>query len=64
MRRPEMETSTKEERLSYIRERFRCISDCDMCGICAMFQGKDPELVFQEYIDGHTDFTEIMKRYR
>lgn len=26
---PDLENSTKEEREEYIRNRFRCISDCD-----------------------------------
>ena len=34
MRPPEIENSTEEERREYIKNTFRCIADCDMCGLC------------------------------
>ncbi len=30
---PEIKDSTTEERRAYIKERFPCIADCDMCGL-------------------------------
>ena len=33
MRSPEIENSTEEERREYIKNTFRCIADCDMCGL-------------------------------
>ena len=42
---PDIKDSTKEERESYIKDRFKCISDCDSCGICAMYKNQDPLLV-------------------
>ncbi|MEQ3122657.1 MAG: hypothetical protein ACLSV3_05650 [Roseburia sp.] len=44
MRPPEIETSTEEERRQYVKNTFPCIADCDMCGLCMVFRGKDPEL--------------------
>ena len=35
-RAPSVGESTPAERRKYIEEHFRCISDCDMCGICAV----------------------------
>ena len=61
---PDIEKSTREEREHYIRERFKCISDCDSCGICTMYRNQDPMLVYQEYIDGTKDFMEITAKYR
>ena len=49
---PEIDASTKEERRQYIKERFPCIADCDMCGLCKVFHGKDAETAYKEYIDG------------
>ena len=40
---PEITGSTEEERRAYIKNRFPCIADCDMCGLCKVFHGKDPE---------------------
>ena len=47
---PSISESTKEERLAFVRERYVCISDCDACGICATFHGKDPEQALSAYI--------------
>lgn len=30
---PKVEESTVEERRAYIKEKFPCIADCDMCGL-------------------------------
>lgn len=61
---PDLETSTKEQRAAYIRETFRCRSDCDICGICQVFRGQEPMLVFADYIEGKRTFQEIMGEYR
>ena len=61
---PDIETSTREEREQYIRERFKCISDCDSCGICTMYRKQDPLLVYQDYIGGTRNFMEITAEYR
>ena len=46
---PEIKGSTEEERRAYIKNRFPCIADCDMCGLCKVFHGKDAEtLVLKE----------------
>ena len=47
MRPPEIENSTEEERREYIKNTFRCIADCDMCGLCTVFRGKDPEVAYE-----------------
>ena len=61
---PDVSNSTREEREQYIRERFKCISDCDSCGICAMYKNKDPMVVYKEYIDGTRSFMDITAEYR
>ena len=61
---PEITTSTKEERRLYIKERFPCIADCDMCGLCKVFRGKDAETAYKEYIDGERSFLEVSADYR
>lgn len=61
---PDISRSTQEERREYIRNRFPCISDCDMCGICAVFHGKDPETAYDDYIRGIRSFIDVSGDYR
>ena len=61
---PALSASTVEERRDYIKKRYPCISDCDMCGLCKVFHGKDPELAFKEYIEGSLAFEEVASLYR
>ena len=61
---PDIGQSTREEREQYIKEAFRCRSDCENCGICKVYRGKDPQLVFADYIDGTKTFFEIQAEYR
>lgn len=64
MRPPEIENSTKEEREKYIRDTFRCIADCDMCGLCAVFHGKQPEIAYADYIEGKREYLDVSADYR
>ncbi|MCR4694402.1 MAG: hypothetical protein K5773_03650 [Pseudobutyrivibrio sp.] len=64
MRAPDISSSTKEERANYIKETYRCIADCDNCGICAVLRGKTPELAFADYIDGAKEYFEVAADYR
>lgn len=48
MRPPEIDASTEAERRQYIKDTFPCIADCDMCGLCTVFKGKDPELAWKD----------------
>lgn len=64
MRVPEIENSTEDERRQYIKSTFPCIADCDMCGICVVFKGMDPELAYADYISGKRDFIDVSGDYR
>lgn len=61
---PDIETSTKEQRIEYINRTFWCRSDCDSCGICQIFHGKEPLTVYEDYIEGRRTFREISEEYR
>lgn len=61
---PEIKDSTVEERRAYIKERYPCIADCDMCGLCKVFHGKDAETAYADYINGDRDFEEVSGDYR
>ena len=49
---PDISGSSVEERREYIKSRYPCIADCDMCGLCTVFHGKDAELAYEDYING------------
>lgn len=61
---PELAASTAGERRAYIKERFPCIADCDMCGLCKVFHGKDAETAYKDYIDGSRTFLEVSQDYK
>lgn len=61
---PSISDSTEGSRRSYIKSRYPCIADCDMCGLCKVFRGKDPELAYDDYIKGRRSFEEVSSDYR
>ena len=61
---PEIKDSTPEERRAYIKERFPCIADCDMFGLCKVFHGKDAETAYADYIQGIRAFSEVSADYK
>ncbi|SNU05869.1 hypothetical protein SAMN06297422_10585 [Lachnospiraceae bacterium] len=61
---PEINESTIEERREYIKNRYPCISDCDMCGLCKVFHGKDPENAYDDYIKGKRSFMDVSADYK
>ncbi len=62
--RPSIASSTRDERLAYVREHFACISDCDACGLCVLFRRADPTDALADYIDGKQELRDVLKRYR
>lgn len=61
---PSIAQSTREERLAYVRRRYPCIADCDACGLCKLFHGKDAEHALADYIEGLDELPQVMMRYR
>lgn len=61
---PEITESTKEEREAYIQNLYNCIADCDSCGICQVFHGKEPMIAFEDYIMGKRSYQDICMDYR
>lgn len=61
---PDIASSTENERREYVKARYRCINDCDMCGICASFHNVDPQIVFREYIRGEREFLDIAREWK
>ena len=53
---PDIASSTAEERLSWVQERYVCIADCDACGICKSFSGHRVEDALAPYIERRMDY--------
>ena len=60
MKAPEITQSDRDERARFIRERFRCIADCDQCGNCEGLHHQEAGLVVADYIAGRRSYTEIL----
>ena len=61
---PDIATSTREEREAYVNERYKCIANCDLCGLCKLFHGKTAEYALAPYVDGEIELRELLMSYR
>lgn len=61
---PDIENSTKQERLEYVLDKWRCCHSCEICGKCSVLRGVDAEIAYEDYIEGRTPYMEITKRIR
>ncbi len=56
---PDIHDSTREERERYVREKWRCLANCEICGKCSILHGRDAEEVYRDYIDGIRTYMEV-----
>ena len=61
---PDIHNSTKEERLEYVLDKWRCCNNCEICGKCNILRGRDAEIVYEEYIEGRCSYMEITLKIR
>ena len=61
---PDIDKSTREERLEFVTRRFRCIANCETCGNCAILRGRDAEEAYADYIEGRKSFAEASMALR
>ena len=61
---PYIKNSSEEERRKFTKDKFPCIADCDMCGLCKVFHGKDAEAAYSDYILGKRSFEEVSQDYK
>lgn len=61
---PDIESSTREERLAYVQDRWRCLCSCELCGKCSILKGRDAEIVYEEYIEGRKSYREVTLEIR
>ncbi len=56
---PDIHNSTQEERREYVREAWKCIANCEICGECSVLKGRDAEEVYEDYIEGRRSYVGV-----
>ncbi|MDC7222141.1 MAG: hypothetical protein PQJ60_00300 [Spirochaetales bacterium] len=56
--------TTKEEREKIVQKSLGCGSGCDFCSGCGVFGAGDPWEMYQPYIDGKKELSEINMAFR
>ena len=64
MTMPDIHNSTKEERRAYVLEAWKCLHDCEMCGKCRILRGRDPETLYDDYIEGKRNYIDVTLEIR
>lgn len=64
MTTPDIHNSTKEERRAYVLEAWKCLHDCEMCGKCRILRGRDPETLYDDYIEGKRNYIDVTLEIR
>lgn len=64
METPDIEYSTREERLEFVRNEFRCLGNCPICGKCSFLRGREAEDLYADYIEGRRTFLDITAEHR
>ena len=64
MQPPKIDSSTKEERLAYVQEAWKCLHDCEACGKCHILKGRDAETLYADYIEGKRSYMDITLEIR
>lgn len=41
-----------------------CLADCEACGLCKIYHGRDVEDVYADYIAGTRSFEEIREEFQ
>ena len=61
---PSIETSTLEERLDYVRTKWECMHNCELCGKCHILKGRNAETLYADYIEGKRAYMQITLEIR
>ena len=64
MTAPNIESSTREERLDYVLNEWRCLHNCEICGKCHVLKGRSEESLYADYIDGKRSYMDITLEIR
>ena len=64
MAAPDIESSTREERLNYVLNEWKCLHNCKLCGKCYILRGSSEEQLYADYIEGKRSYMDITLEIR
>ena len=64
MKAPAIDQSTREERVAYVLDAWKCLHDCEMCGKCRILKGKDADTLYADYIEGKRTYMDVTLEVR
>lgn len=64
MTAPNIESSTREERLDYVLNEWKCLHNCELCGKCHVLKGRSEEILYADFIDGKRSYMDITLEIR
>ena len=64
MTAPNIESSTREERLEYVLNAWKCLHNCEIFGKCHVLKGRNEEMLYADYIEGNRSYMDITMEIR
>ena len=64
MKAPDIASSTREERLNFVRNQWKCLHNCELCGKCHILKGRSEEHLYADYIEGKRSYMDITLEIR
>lgn len=64
MTAPDLESSTREERLDYVLNEWRCLHNCEICGKYHVLICRSEGMLYASYIEGKRSYMDITLEIR
>ena len=61
---PNIDSSTREERLEFVLNEWKCFHNCELCGKCRTLKGRSEETLYADYISVKRSYMEITMEIR
>lgn len=61
---PAIESTTREQRRAFVRESWKCMHNCELCGKCHILKGRDAETLYADYIEGCRSYLDVTLEIR
>ena len=64
MTAPSIESSTREERLAFVQDAWKCLHIGELGGKCRVLKGRNEEALYADYIAGKRQYIDITLEIR
>ncbi|MGN0087400.1 MAG: hypothetical protein ACI353_07775 [Alloprevotella sp.] len=64
MNAPPIDSSTREERLAFVLNEWKCLHNCELCGKCHVLKGRSELQLYADYIEGKRPYIDITLEIR